>query len=349
VSIWWHALGTFALVIATLAKTKTHASGKFVFTTFYDGTGGWGIRASHGYVICIGILMAQYTLTGFDASAHMTEETRNAATAGSHGIILSIGVSALLGWFLLLGLLFSIQDFDRVLGAETGQPVAQIFIDAVGNNGAIALMVIIIVAMYFCGTFSVTSNSRMMYAFSRDGALPASSFFHNVNDRTKTPIRTVWLACTLSFILALPSLGSSVAFAAATSVATIGLYISYGIPIFLRVLNRERFVKGPFHLGRFSIPVAVAACTWIVLIAILFILPQVNPVTSTTFNYSVVAVGIVVTYSIGLWLWSARKWFHGPRRQVELAESAGVDITDPGALEKMQADLDRLKGPANEN
>ena len=112
--------------------------------------------------------MAQYTLTGFDASAHMTEETvchdicslrlshhsfpqRNAATAGSHGIILSIGVSALLGWFLLLGLLFSIQDFDGVLGAKTGQPVAQIFIDAVGNNGAIALMVIIIVAMYFCG------------------------------------------------------------------------------------------------------------------------------------------------------------------------------------------------------
>ena len=112
--------------------------------------------------------MAQYTLTGFDASAHMTEETvgqtlyspqlsphwfsqRNAAVAGSQGILLSIGVSALLGWFLLLGLLFSIQDFDGVLSAETGQPVAQIFIDAVGNNGAIALMVIIIVAMYFCG------------------------------------------------------------------------------------------------------------------------------------------------------------------------------------------------------
>lgn len=89
----------------------------------------------------------------FSSSVFISQH--NAATAGSYGIILSIGVSALLGWFLLLGLLFSIQDSDRVLGAETGQPVAQIFIDAVGNNGAIALMVIIVVAMYFCGWVSL--------------------------------------------------------------------------------------------------------------------------------------------------------------------------------------------------
>jgi amino acid transporter len=82
--------------------------------------------------------------------------------------------------------------------------------------------------MYFCGIFSVTSNSRMMYAFSRDGAIPGSSFFAKVSTGWKSPIRTVWLACFLSFCLGLPSLGSSVAFSAATSIATIGLYISYG-------------------------------------------------------------------------------------------------------------------------
>ena len=71
VSIWWHALGTTSLVIAVLAKAPTHQSASFVFTEFYDGTGGWGDIAGHGYVMCIGILLAQYTLTGFDASAHM--------------------------------------------------------------------------------------------------------------------------------------------------------------------------------------------------------------------------------------------------------------------------------------
>ncbi|CCA73241.1 related to GABA transport protein [Serendipita indica DSM 11827] len=343
ISIWWHAFGTSALVISVLAKAKTHQTAKFVFTEFYDGTG-WAAHAGNGYVICIGILIAQYTLTGFDASAHMTEETTNAATAGSWGIIMSIGVSAVLGWFLILGLLFSIQDYEATIGAATGQPVAQIIIDAVGPDAAIALMVIIVVAMFFCGTFSITSNSRMMYAFSRDGALPASSFFHKVDVKRKSPIRTVWLACTLSFILALPSLGSTVAFAAATSIATIGLYISYGIPILLRVLGRKRFVKGPWHLGKFSILISTLAVVWIALIAILFILPQVYPVTSQTLNYSIVAVGIVMAYAMGTWLLSARKWFEGPRRQIALAE-LGIDVMEPGAVEKARAEgkLDKLE------
>jgi amino acid transporter len=162
VSIWWHAVGTTSLVIAILAAAPKHQSGRFVFQTFIDGTGvdgvGWSQRASPAYVAVIGILLAQYTLTGlvsmsrgghtfsehfsgFDASAHMTEETHNAAMSGPIGIITSIGVSAILGWFLLLGLLFSIQDYGKTVASPTGQPVTQIFLDTVGEKGAIVLMV----------------------------------------------------------------------------------------------------------------------------------------------------------------------------------------------------------------
>ncbi|KAK7039349.1 APC amino acid permease [Favolaschia claudopus] len=319
ISVWWHAIG----------MAPTHQSGTFVFKTFLDGTGGWGDRASHVYVAVIGILMAQYTLTG------MTEETKNAAMSGSIGIIMAIGVSAVLGWFLILGLLFSIQDLDRTLDSETGQPVAQIFLDTVGENGAIVLMVIVVGAMFFCGTFSITSNSRMMFAFARDGGIPGHKFFNYVNAKWKSPIRTVWLACFLSFCLGLPSLGSSVAFAAATSIATIGLYISYAIPIALRVIYRKKFVRGPFHLGVFSYPVALAAVIWIAFISIVFILPQVNPVTSQTFNYSIVAVGIVIFYSVGFWLISARKWFTGPVKQIA-AEEMGINVMEPSEALKFE-------------
>ncbi|KAH9895695.1 amino acid transporter [Cubamyces lactineus] len=321
ISIWWHAVGTTAVVIAVLAAAPSHQSAHFVFQKFIDNTGvdgvGWSERASPAYVVVVGILMAQYTLTGFDGSAHMTEETRNAAMSGSIGIVMAIGVSAILGWFLILGLLFSIQDLDKTINSPTGQPVAQIFLDTVGEKGAIVLMVIVIGAMFFCGTFSLTSNSRMMYAFARDGGIPGHKFFHKVSRGTKSPIRTVWLACTLSFILALPSLGSSVAFSAVTSIATIGLYISYAIPIALRVVYRKRFVRGPFHLGPFSYPVAVTACVWIAFISIAFILPQANPVDSQTLNYTIVAVGIVLAYCMGFWIISARKWFAGPIKQID--------------------------------
>ncbi|KAI0251622.1 APC amino acid permease [Lactifluus subvellereus] len=346
VSVWWHAVGTASLVIAILAAAPKHQSGKFVFRTFIDGTGldgvGWSQRASSAYVALIGILIAQYTLTGFDASAHMTEETHNAAMSGSIGIVVSIGVSAVLGWFLLLGLLFSIQDYNTTIASPTGQPVTQIFLDTVGEKGAIVLMVIVIGAMFFCGTFSITSNSRMMYAFSRDGAIPGSKFLHKVDRRWRVPIRTVWFACTLSFILGLPSLGSSVAFSAATSIATIGLYISYGIPIALRVIYADRFVRGPFHLGALSYPIAIAAVLWIALISIAFCLPQLNPVSAQTLNYAPVAVGIVVAYALGFWLLSARTWFTGPVKQIA-AEEMGIDITDPAALADKEPEKEILE------
>ncbi|PSR74552.1 hypothetical protein PHLCEN_2v9729 [Hermanssonia centrifuga] len=92
--------------------------------------------------------------------------------------------------FLILGLLFSIQDLDGTVGTATGQPVAQIFLDTVGEKGAIVLMVIVIGAMFFCGTFSVTSNSRMMYAFARDGGIPGHKFFNKVDSKRKSPVRT---------------------------------------------------------------------------------------------------------------------------------------------------------------
>jgi len=173
----------------------------------------------------------------------------------------------------------------------------------------------------------------MMYAFSRDGGIPGHTFFHKVDHKRKSPVRTVWLACTLSFILGLPSLGSSVAFSAATSIATIGLYISYGIPIALRVIYRDRFVRGPFHLGRFSYPVAILAVLWIMFISIVFVLPQASPVNSQTLNYAIVAVGIVILYSVGFWFLSARKWFKGPVRQIA-AETPGIDVMNPGEAEK---------------
>ena len=89
------------------------------------------------------------------------------------------------------------------------------------------------------------------------------------------------------------------------------------IPIALRVIYHDQFVRGPFHLGIFSFPVAITAVTWIAFISIVFILPELNPVNSQTLNYAIVAVGIVLAYSLGFWFLSARKWFTGPVKQIE--------------------------------
>jgi len=279
--------------------------------------------------------MSQYTLTGFDASAHLSEETKKASWSAPIGVISSVGFSAFFGFFVLMAFLFSIQDFDNTVASPYGQPVLQIFVDVFGEDGAIVLFTLIIICVWHCGLFSMTSNSRMMFAFSRDGGIP--SLFNRVDARFRSPIRTIWLAAFLSFLLAIPSLGSSVAFAAATSIATIGLYISYGIPILIGLIYQREFIarKGPFNLGVFSRPVALVGVCWIGFITIIFCLPTENPVDSQTLNYTVVAVGIIAFGSLSAWVLWARRWFVGPVREIE-AERQGVDISIPGALEEAE-------------
>lgn len=334
-SIILHSAGICSLAIGLLAKAPTHQSAKFVFATFYDGTGvdgvGWSVRASPAYVTCCGALLCQYTITGFDASAHLSEETRKASWAAPLGVISSVGFSAIFGFFVLLSFLFSIQNFENTLDSSYGQPVLQIFVDVFGEDGAIVAFCLIMICVWHCGLFSMTSNSRMMFAFSRDGGIPR--FFNKVDDRFHSPIHAIWLAAFLSFCLALPSLGSSVAFSAATSIATIGLYVSYGIPILIGLIYHREFTakKGPFNLGLFSRPVAFVGVAWIGFIAVVFCLPTSNPVDSQTLNYTVVAVGIIAVFSIGAWILWAHRWFIGPTREIE-AERLGIDITDPEAL-----------------
>lgn len=138
-------------------------------------------------------------------------------------------------------------------------------------------------------------------------------------------------------MLAIPSVGSSVAFAAATSIATIGLYISYGIPILIGLIYHREFTekKGPFNLGVFSRPIALVGVLWIGFITIIFCLPTANPVNSQTLNYTVVAVGIIGIGCLTAWLLWARKWFVGPVKEI-VAERMGIDIDEPGALERAE-------------
>jgi len=161
----------------------------------------------------------------------------------------------------------------------------------------------------------VTANSRMSYAFSRDGALPGSRIWKQVNPRTGTPTNSIWLCVTISIILVLPSLWNTTAYLAVTSIAVIGLYIAYVAPVFLRLRNPE-FEPGPWNLGRWSAPIGWIAVVWVVIICVLFVLPTASPITATTFNYTIVAVAVVVGAATIWWFASAKNWFTGPRQNL---------------------------------
>ena len=160
-SVALQSLGVCCIAIAVLAKAPSHRPAKFVFSYFYDGTGqpgheGWSLRASPAYVAAVGSLLSQYTILGFDASAHLCEETRKAVRDAPLGLLSSIGSGAVIGFFLMISLLFSIQDFEAV--RKSPLPVLMILTDACGTGGGLVLMVLIMLCVWHCGLFSLVSD-----------------------------------------------------------------------------------------------------------------------------------------------------------------------------------------------
>jgi amino acid permease (GABA permease) len=311
ISAWWHIVGVIIIVAVLWIVPTHHQSFSWTMTTFHNNTG-WGFGP---YVFLLGLLMSQYTYTGYDASAHIAEETRDAARAAPRGIVMSVVISIIGGWILLYSITAAIQNgtdagLTKLATSSTGLPPAQIFLDAL-NNPTLAKFLLFIVcgAQFFCGLASVTANSRMSFAFSRDNALPGSRIWSKVNPRTNTPTNSIWLCVAVAIILVLPSLGSYTAYAAVTSIAVIGLYIAYVIPVLLRRLQGKAFQTGPFSLGRWSPIIGWVAVVWVVFITILFVLPPLSPVTIDTFNYAPIAVVVVIVLAIVLWFAYGKRTF----------------------------------------
>ncbi|ANZ20279.1 amino acid permease [Streptomyces noursei ATCC 11455] len=318
ISVWWLLIG-MVVIVAALALIPTHHQEPSFATHFVNNTG--FTNALYGGML--GLLVTSWTFTGFDGSFHMSEETVKATVNAPRGIMRAITCSALTGLVLMLALVYAIRDY-RGAAADDAPPV-RILIDALGVHSAKFLLLIVIGAMLFCGLANMTSNTRQIFAFSRDGAMPGSRWWHSVSDRTRTPVKAVWLAAVCSLLLVVPGWWSHTAFTAVVSINVVGLFLSYGVPIFLR-LRLDDFQAGPWNLGRYGKPVAAIAVIWIALSNILFMLPQQYPVTPESFNYAPIALAVVLVIATVWWFATARRRFQGPVSYGSPDEVAAMDL-----------------------
>ncbi len=336
ISVWWHVLGVAVIVVILVLAPSKHASISYVFTHtvnnsgFIDGSTSGLFFAL--YILPLGGLLTQYTITGFDASAHISEETHGAAESAPKGVWRSIFYSAIIGWVVLLAITFAAWNekaINTVNDYGVGSSI-QVFASSGMGTGAVkAILIIAVLGQLFCGMSCMTSASRMTYAFSRDGAIPGWRIWSKVN-AARIPFYAVLFVAVLALIIALPALkyskttGGPVAFLAVVSIGVIGLYIAYVIPIFLRWRARDNFTPGPWTNGKKYKWMNLLATLWVALITIVFCLP-VTPggvPFDKDWNWSLVNYAPIVTGGVFLivgiwWLVSARHTFTGPRRTIE--------------------------------
>jgi amino acid transporter len=261
-----------------------------------------------------GLVLSMFTFTGYDASAHMAEETHDPARRTPWGIVTSVAVSAVAGYLLLAAITLCIRDLPRA--ASDSHAALEVLRDTLGVHAGDGAMALALVAMWFCGLSSLTSASRTLFAFGRDGGLPGSAYLGRVDPRTSTPLVAIVVVAgaSLALVLGLAPLSSAV-FDAAAKTSTMALYVSYALPIAAGVIARHdgRWrTMGPFQLGRLGVMIGVLAVLWSAFVLVVCALPPGR-------TPAILLAGVLVVLFV-LHRAFARGRFKGPRVNLDTLE-----------------------------
>jgi amino acid transporter len=328
ISVGWHVLGVAVIIALLVFVPDDHQDFSFVFGERINNNGAFdGSTSTLGFwllVLPVGFILAMYTQTGYDASAHTAEETRGAAKAAAQGVWRSVFWSALIGWLVLLAFLFAATDVKAINDAAGFS--GEIFISALDSWAAKAVILIATVGQLFCGAAGLTSASRTWYAFSRDRGMPGWALFRRVN-RDRVPFNAVIAVSFFSLLIAIPALFGEndvpFAFFALAGITTVGLYLAYILPVYLRLRKGDEFEPGPWNLGRRYKLVNVLAIAFVALVVFSLDLPYApeglpwnDGFDAPLVNYTPFA--IVIPLIFGIWyLISAKDKYQGPIRTLE--------------------------------
>jgi len=362
VSVWWHIVIVAAVVVFIFLTGKPDQSGLALGTIQpLDQAGSWnnnlgfvnlqyGAATTYPLILAFffSLLQANWTYTGYDASAHVAEETIGARMASAWGVFLSVAVSAVVGYIFLLALVTHMPDlstlFPATLGSDLsgasqyyfggGVAVISILNYNLGQLGDV-LAAGIAIAMWFCGLASVGAAGRMLFAFSRDDGIPGSGWLKKVSHRYRTPANSLTAIVVISWLFTVATfiVGTGTAIVIVTAISTIFLYAAYGLVIFLGATTSEWTTHRVWSLGRWSKPVAVVAVLWVLVLMVLFSFP-----TSGNISWPFM-IGTVVLLLIYYFGW-ARTRFQGPK-----VMGAEAQLTE---LEReFEQAAEELEGPAH--
>ncbi|KAK0264249.1 polyamine transporter tpo5 [Friedmanniomyces endolithicus] len=314
----FHILVLVTCSIALLALSKqagTNHTAKYVFTDV-ENTSGW---TPTGWSFMFGFLSVSWTMTDYDATAHITEEIKDPAVKAPWAISMAMLFTYVAGWLFNIVLCFVMGDIASILASPMQQPVAQIFYNVLGKAGGIVFTVCAFIIIKFVTFTAMQALARTVFAFSRDRLVPFSSLWTKILPLTGTPILAVWISVFWCIAINLIGLGSYTAIAGVFNVCAIALDWSYCIPIVCK-LAFGKFERGPWHLGKFSPFINAWACIWTLFVSIIFVMPTALPVTAMTMNYAIVYLGAILFFSMLYWVVRGRKFYTGPLIEAEIGE-----------------------------
>jgi amino acid transporter len=297
-------LGSIALTVALLFFAPHIDLSRLITFANYSGDAGggtWPQTGNIGYLFLLGLLLPAYTITGFDASAHTAEETIDAARTVPKGMTHSVLWSGVFGWVMLCAIVLAAPDLSET-ASKGGSQFFFIMDQVLPAPLKLALFAVIFLGQYLCGLATVTSASRMVFAFARDGGLPFSDKLRKIDPKYRTPVFALWSVV----VLAVAFTAYTPVYTTIAAVCTMFLYISYLLPVAAGLLAyRRKWDKmGPFDLGGlFPVVAVLSLAGGFVLIYI-----GIQPPNDQALNVTLIALAITAAVWFGL----ERRRFQGP-------------------------------------
>lgn len=324
----FHVLVLVTCCIALLAKTEHKHSASYVFTNV-DSTSGW---TPVGFSFLFGFLSVSWTMTDYDATAHITEEISQPEIKAPWAISMAMLFTYVAGWLFNIVLCFCMGDPAEILASPIYQPVGQLFYNSLGRSGGLFYTIAAFIILQFVCFTAMQALARTVFAFSRDRLIPGSRIWTIVDRRTGTPLYAVWISVFWCIVINLIGLGSYAAISGVFNVCAIALDWSYCIPIFCKIVF-GKFTPGPWHMGKFGLFVNAWACLWTLFVSIIFILPTVRPVTALTMNYASAFLALILLAALIWWYLGGRRYYTGPITEAVIIEEEVVDARDSSSQE----------------
>ncbi|KAI0011365.1 amino acid transporter [Xylariaceae sp. FL0662B] len=340
----FNSVGTVINILCLLITIIIIPSAVMNSPKFQPNDVAWGIQ--NGAVL-MSFLSIIWTMSGYDASFHLSEECSNAAIATPRSIVMTAGSGSVLGFVLNVLIAYTITDVPAVMESDLGQPWAAYLIQVLPQNVALAVLAMTIVCAYSMGQGCMVAASRVCFAYARDDCFGVVSRpLKQVNRYTLTPVNAVWFNTTIGVLLLLLIFGGA-AIDAIFSIGAIGAYIAFTTPIFIKVVFvGNKFRRGPWHLGPFSLPSGVAACCFVLVMLPILCFPSVRgeDMTLEDMNWTALVYGAPMFFVIIWFLVDARKWFKGPKINIEHhmlhQDLVGVEGVEPTPTSK-DTDIER--------
>ncbi|KAG8972303.1 hypothetical protein FRC05_010145 [Tulasnella sp. 425] len=316
-----------------VSKTYGFRSAKEVFTGTYNGTG-----APEGWNWILSFLFAAGTMTGFDASGHIAEETKNASVIAARGIFTSAVATGCFGFITTILFLFCTPDLDTLFSLEAPQPFVQIYALALGKGGAVFMTILAALGLIMNTSIAIVAASRLIFAVARDGVLPLSWWIGRVSKdgqpRNAVTVMYVFGAAILCVILP-----SNVAFTSLVSAGGVPTIAAYGLIGLLRLtMTPNSFRSTKFNLGVFRRPMYAATAFFQAIVFAVMVSPFFFPVTAQSFNFAGVILGAVTIFAVIMYLVTPEdKWLRP--ETVRQALAAG-DLTSSESASIAKADKD---------